>query len=89
MFSQGILQKLILNDPNPWWHRLTSGMVGVYVWFLLTPLGALAAGRGDSHGPETVFVKCLQGGNVLTGAGLLALFPTSNFGGGNCRPSRV
>ncbi|HEX4229901.1 MAG TPA: histidine kinase [Bryobacteraceae bacterium] len=37
MFSQGIVQKVVTNDPNPWWHHLTSWMVGVYVWFLLTP----------------------------------------------------
>jgi len=38
MFSQGIVQKLISNDTNPWWHYLLSWMIGVYVWFLLTPL---------------------------------------------------
>jgi sensor histidine kinase YesM len=38
MFSQGMVQKAVANDPNPWWHHLTSWMVGVYVWFLLTPL---------------------------------------------------
>ena len=37
MFSQGAIQKIIGNDPNPLWHYLTSWMVGVYVWFLLTP----------------------------------------------------
>jgi two-component system, LytTR family, sensor kinase len=38
MFSQGIVQKVFAHDPNPWWHHLTSWMVGVYVWFLLTPV---------------------------------------------------
>jgi two-component system, LytTR family, sensor kinase len=44
MFSQGALQKAIEHDPNPWWHYLISWMVGVYVWFLLTP-AILWAGR--------------------------------------------
>ena len=44
MFSQGALQKAIEHDPNPWWHYLTSWLVGVYVWFLLTP-AILWAGR--------------------------------------------
>jgi sensor histidine kinase YesM len=38
MFSQGAIQKIVSNDPNPWWHRLISWMAGSYVWFLLTPL---------------------------------------------------
>ncbi len=38
MFSQGMVQKLFSKDPNPWWHHLTSWMVGVYVWFLITPI---------------------------------------------------
>jgi hypothetical protein len=38
LFSQGIIQKVVSNDPNPWWHHLTSWMVGVWMWFLLTPL---------------------------------------------------
>jgi sensor histidine kinase YesM len=37
MFSQGMVQKVVTNDPNPWWHHLISWMVGVYVWLLLTP----------------------------------------------------
>jgi len=37
MFSQGMVQKLATNDPTPWWHHLASWMIGVYVWFLLTP----------------------------------------------------
>jgi hypothetical protein len=38
MFSQGAIQKTLQHDPNPWWHYLSSWMVGIYVWFLLTPL---------------------------------------------------
>jgi len=38
MFSQGAIQKITSNDPNPWWQHLTSWMVGVYIWFLITPL---------------------------------------------------
>src|SRR5271163_2880076 len=37
MFSQGMMQKVADHDPYPWWHHLTGFMVGVYVWFLLTP----------------------------------------------------
>ena len=37
MFSQGMVQKVVSNDPNPWWQHLTGWMVGVYVWFVLTP----------------------------------------------------
>jgi sensor histidine kinase YesM len=32
-FSQGIIQKVLSGDPNPWWHHLTSWMVGVWLWF--------------------------------------------------------
>jgi sensor histidine kinase YesM len=38
LFSQGIEQKVVSGDPNPWWHHLTSWMVGVWIWCLLTPL---------------------------------------------------
>jgi two-component system, LytTR family, sensor kinase len=38
LFSQGMVQKAFTHDPNPWWHHLTSWMVGVYLWFLLSPL---------------------------------------------------
>ena len=37
MFSQGLVQKVVTNDPTPWWHHLTSWMVGVWLWFLVTP----------------------------------------------------
>jgi two-component system, LytTR family, sensor kinase len=38
LFSQGMVQKAFTHDPNPWSHHLTSWMVGVYVWFVLSPL---------------------------------------------------
>lgn len=38
MFSQGVVQKTLMGDPNPWWHHLTGWMVGVYVWFAITPV---------------------------------------------------
>jgi two-component system, LytTR family, sensor kinase len=44
MFSQGLIQKIVTNDPNPWWHHLTSWMVGVWTWFLFTP-GVLWLGK--------------------------------------------
>src|SRR5580704_9989876 len=44
MFSQGLVQKVVTNDPTPWWHHLTSWMVGVWLWFLVTP-GVLWVGR--------------------------------------------
>ena len=37
MFSQGLVQKILSGDPNPWMHHLTSWMVGVWTWWLLTP----------------------------------------------------
>ncbi|WP_321469958.1 histidine kinase [uncultured Paludibaculum sp.] len=38
MFSQGMVQKTVSNDPNPWWHHLTGWLVGVWTWFLMTPI---------------------------------------------------
>ena len=38
MFSQGAIQNNLQHDPNPWWHFLMSWMVGLYTWFVLTPL---------------------------------------------------
>jgi two-component system LytT family sensor kinase len=38
LFSQGMVQKAFTHDPTPWSHHLTSWMVGVYCWFLLSPL---------------------------------------------------
>ena len=49
LFSQGMVQKAFNHDPNPWWHHLTSWMVGVYLWFLLSPL-VLWLGRRFSLG---------------------------------------
>lgn len=37
MFTQSITQRAFSNDPTPWWHHLESWLVGVYLWFLLTP----------------------------------------------------
>jgi signal transduction histidine kinase len=37
MFSQGLAQKILSHDPHPWWQHLTSWMVGVWLWFALTP----------------------------------------------------
>lgn len=36
-FSQGLTQRLRLNDPTPWWHYLVAWLLGAYVWALLTP----------------------------------------------------
>jgi len=38
MFSQGIAQKVLSRDPHPAWQHLTSWMVGVWLWCLLTPV---------------------------------------------------
>ena len=38
MFSQGLAQKIISHDPHPWWQHLSSWMVGVWLWFALSPL---------------------------------------------------
>jgi two-component system LytT family sensor kinase len=36
-FTQAITQKFFSHEPTPWWHYLTSWLVGVYIWALLTP----------------------------------------------------
>jgi two-component system, LytTR family, sensor kinase len=36
-FSQGLTQRLVSQDPNPWWHYLVAWLLGVYIWALLTP----------------------------------------------------
>ena len=36
-FSQSVVQKLLSGEPTPWQHYLTSWMVGVCIWALLTP----------------------------------------------------
>jgi sensor histidine kinase YesM len=38
LFSQSMVQKTFSHDPTPWSHHLASWMVGVYLWFLLTPV---------------------------------------------------
>src|SRR5215831_8690133 len=38
LFSQGLAQKIISHDTHPWWHHLTSWMIGVWLLFVLTPL---------------------------------------------------
>jgi signal transduction histidine kinase len=38
MFSQGMAQKAMYQDPYPWWQHLISWLVGVWLWFLFTPL---------------------------------------------------
>jgi two-component system, LytTR family, sensor kinase len=38
MFSQGLAQKVMSHDDHPWWHHLTSWMVGVWLWFLVSPI---------------------------------------------------
>jgi two-component system LytT family sensor kinase len=37
-FSQGLAQKVLNRDPTPWWHYLSSWLVGVYISALLTPV---------------------------------------------------
>jgi signal transduction histidine kinase len=36
-FSQGLTQRLLRDDPNPWWHYLLSWLVASYLWAILTP----------------------------------------------------
>ncbi|MGH9629909.1 MAG: sensor histidine kinase, partial [Bryobacteraceae bacterium] len=36
-FSQGLVQKLLSQDPTPWWHYLVSWLTGVYLCAALTP----------------------------------------------------
>lgn len=37
-FSQGLAQKIITRDTHSGWDHLVSWMVGVWLWFLFTPL---------------------------------------------------
>ncbi len=37
-FSQGLTQRLVFHDPNPWWRYLLAWLLGVYIWALLTPM---------------------------------------------------
>ena len=37
-FSQGLTQRLVFHDPNPWWRYLVAWLLGVYIWALLTPV---------------------------------------------------
>ncbi len=43
-FTQSLVQKFASGEPTPWWHYLTSWLVGVYTWALVTP-GILWLGR--------------------------------------------
>jgi two-component system, LytTR family, sensor kinase len=38
MFSQGLAQKVVSQDTHPVWQHLTSWMVGVWLWWVFTPL---------------------------------------------------
>ena len=38
MFSQGIAQKVMSQDPHPWTQHLASWMAGVWIWCLFTPV---------------------------------------------------
>jgi len=43
-FTQSLMQKVATGESTPWWHYLTSWLVGVYIWALVTP-GVLWLGR--------------------------------------------
>ena len=86
MFSQGMVQKVFAKDPNPWRHHLTSWMVGVYVWLLLTP-AVLWLGRRyplerkhwlrsvGTHIALSVAVSLVQLGSESAILRLLGVFP--------------
>lgn len=38
LFSQGLVQKVLSGDKHPWWHHLTSWMVGVWLLYVLCPV---------------------------------------------------
>ena len=38
MSSQGLAQKAFSRDPTPWWHYTLSWLVGVWCWWLMTPV---------------------------------------------------
>lgn len=37
-FSQGLTQRIVFHDPNPWWRYLLAWLLGVYIWAVLTPV---------------------------------------------------
>lgn len=43
-FSQGLAQKILSGDHHPWWEHLASWLIGVWLWFLFTPV-ILSLGR--------------------------------------------
>ena len=38
MFSQGMVQKILYRDQHPIWQHITSWLVGVWLWYAITPL---------------------------------------------------
>lgn len=72
MFSQGMVQRLFEKDPNPWWHYLTSWLVGVYVWMLLTP-SILWLGRRFPYKRENWFRRTLTHSALAVAVALLQL----------------
>ncbi len=86
-FSQSLVQKVATGEPTPWWHYLTSWLVGMYIWALLTPL-ILRLGRRFPftrknwlrrtalHLPLSVAVAILQLGVESAILAQLKIFPS-------------
>lgn len=85
-FSQGLAQRLVSHDTNPWWHYLAAWLLGVYLWALLTPailwLGRrfpLARGAWARHAAiHLLWSACFSAGELTLESALysrLHLFP--------------
>jgi two-component system, LytTR family, sensor kinase len=86
-FSRGLTQRLLRNDPNPWWHHLVAWLLGCYAWALLTPavlwLGrrfpierAVWPGRLALHLLLSVVFSVLQAALESVASVPLGLFPS-------------
>lgn len=60
MFSQSVAQRFFSHDPNPLSHYLSSWLIGVYIWFLLTPLILWLGRRFSFEGKHKVLVIALH-----------------------------
>ncbi|HTZ60753.1 MAG TPA: histidine kinase [Acidobacteriaceae bacterium] len=87
-FSQGLTQRLVSHDPNPWWRYLVAWLLGVYIWALLTPailwLGRLFPIERGNWLRRTALQLCFSAGFSVFELGLedalysvLHLFPST------------
>ncbi len=60
MFSQSVAQRFFSHDPTPLLHYLSSWLIGVYIWFLLTPFILWLGRRFSFEGKHKVLVIALH-----------------------------